>query len=119
MILFLWKDVGGSVSLFEPADLYVATKRHTCESAADCRTLKEVEKKCDTVGDDERLEKRHTDPTDTEQLLYFAQQNILKSSIVRDEAGLVVHSAPSQLRLALHGNTVCLVQWKSVAYVTL
>lgn len=43
----------------------------------------------------------------------------LLSSIVRDEAALLVHSAPSQLRLALHGNTVCLVQWKSVAYVTL
>lgn len=68
MILFLWKDVGGGVSLFWPADLYVATKCHMHESAENCRTVKEEEeeKKCDTVGDDERLEKHHTDPTDTE-----------------------------------------------------
>lgn len=31
-----------------------------------CRTVKKEEKKCDTVGDNEKLERHHTDPTDTE-----------------------------------------------------
>lgn len=72
----------------QTADVYGAMECHTCESAKNCRMVKEEEKKCNTVGDDGRLEKhqtahnytyRKTTALSGSELLYFVRQNHLNS----------------------------------------